>query len=118
MTAKKDEFPLDMKAVKKELDEMFDNYKPNQKIKEEPEVIDLVEQVARANQKERDAFTRGLVAKWPLLAKQIMDSIQVEIFETRMKEEEENLERISKEARMEDEPLVLTKEMEVGKNEN
>jgi len=53
-----------------------------------------------------------------LLAKQIMDSIQVEIFEARIKEEEKNLERISKEARMEDEPLVLTKEMEVGKNEN
>ena len=68
---------LDMKAVKKELDEMFDNYKPNQKIKKEPEVIDLVEQVARANQKERDAFTRGLVAKWPLLAKQILSLIHI-----------------------------------------
>mgnify|MGYP001168036900 FL=1 len=117
MTAKNNEFPLDMKAVKKELDEMFDNYKPNQK-KEEPKVIDLVERVARANQKERDAFTRGLVEKWPLLAKQIMDNIQVEIFETRMKEEEENLERISKEARMEDEPLVLTEEIKVSKNGN
>ena len=78
----------------------------------------MVEQVARANQKERDAFTRGLVAKWPLLAKQIMDSIQVEIFEARIKEEQETLERISEEARKEDEPLILTKEMEVGKNGN
>jgi len=115
--AKRDEFPLDMKAVKKELDEMFDNHKPNQK-KEEPKVIELVERVARANQKERDAFTRGLVEKWPLLAKQIMDSIQVEIFNQRTKEEEENLERISREARMEDKPLILTKEMEVDKNGN
>jgi hypothetical protein len=74
-------------------------------------VINVVEQIARMNQVERIMFIRDLVTKWPHLANEIKDAIQIEIFEQREQKEKQELEEYSK--MHSDEPLVLTKDMEV-----
>ena len=76
-------------------------------------MIDIVEQIARMNQKQRDDFVHYFVTKWPHLAHDIKEAIQIEIFEQREAKEIEELEEISRKAREEDTPLVLTKDMEV-----
>jgi len=76
-------------------------------------MIDIVEQIARMNQKQRDDFVHYFVSKWPQLANDIKESIQIEIFEQRSEKEKQELEEISRKAREEDTPLVLTKDMEV-----
>lgn len=74
-------------------------------------MINVVEQIARMNQVERIMFIRDLVTKWPHLANEIKDAIQIEIFEQREQKEKQELEEYSK--MHSDEPLVLTKDMEV-----
>ena len=76
-------------------------------------MIDIVEQIARMNQKQRDDFVHYFVTKWPHLAHDIKEAIQIEIFEQREAKEIAALEEISRKAREEDTPLVLTKDMEV-----
>jgi len=76
-------------------------------------VIDIVEQIARMNQKQRDDFVHYFVSKWPQLANDIKEAIQIEIFEQRSEKEKQELEEISRKAREEDTPLVLTKDMEI-----
>jgi len=51
------------------------------------------------------------VTTWLQLANQIKDAIQIEIFEQREEKEKQELEAYSK--MYSDEPLVLTKDMEV-----
>lgn len=74
---------------------------------------DVVEQIARMDQSEREMFVHDFVTKWPQLAHDIKEAIQIEIFEQREAKEIEELEEISRKAREEDKPLVLTKDMEV-----
>tara|TARA_B100000575_G_scaffold275105_1_gene259435 strand:- start:11 stop:244 length:234 start_codon:yes stop_codon:yes gene_type:complete len=76
-------------------------------------VNDVVEQIARMDQAEREVFVHDFVTKWPHLAHDIKEAIQIEIFEQREAKEIEELENISRKAREEDKPLVLTKDMEV-----
>ena len=76
-------------------------------------MIDIVEQIARMNQKQRDDFVHYFVSKWPQLANDIKEAIQIEIFEQRSEKEKQELEEISRKAREEDTPLVLTKDMEI-----
>ena len=103
---------IDMKKVKNELDEMFDSYSPQSKNKSSDEPTnDVVEQIARMNQKQRDEFFYNFVTKWPELAYDIKEAIQIEIFEQRQKKEQEDLKAYSK--MFSEEPLVLTKDMEV-----
>ena len=75
-------------------------------------MIDVVEQIARMNQTQRDEFVHDFVTKWPTLASQLQHDIQIEIFEQREQQEQQELERYSN---MYDftKPLVLTKDMEV-----
>jgi len=103
---------LDMQQVKKELDKMFDSYVPEvQKQSINVPTNDVVEQIARMNQQQRDQFVHDFVTTWPQLANQIKDAIQIEIFEQREEKEKQELEAYSK--MYSDEPLVLTKDMEV-----
>ena len=103
---------LDMKKVKKELDEMFDSYVPEVKKQSSDEPTnDVVEQIARMNQTQRDKFVHDFVTKWPHLANDIKEAIQIEIFEQREQKEKQELEAYSK--KYSQEPLVLTKDMEV-----
>tara|TARA_B100000282_G_scaffold235706_1_gene178153 strand:+ start:44 stop:271 length:228 start_codon:yes stop_codon:yes gene_type:complete len=74
-------------------------------------MIDIVEQIARMNQKQRDEFVHNFVTKWPQLAYDIKEAIQIEIFEQREQKEKQELEAYSK--KYSQEPLVLTKDMEV-----
>ena len=74
-------------------------------------MIDIVEQIARMNQKHRDEFVHNFVTKWPQLAYDIKEAIQIEIFEQREQKEKQELEAYSK--KYSQEPLVLTKDMEV-----
>lgn len=74
---------------------------------------DVVEQIARMDQSEREMFVHDFVTKWPHLAHDIKEAIQIEIFEQREAKEIEELENISRKAREQDKPLVLTKDMEV-----
>ena len=76
-------------------------------------MIDIVEQIARMNQTQRDEFVHDFVTKWPQLAYDIKEAIQIEIFEQRELKEKQELEEISRKAREEDTPLVLTKDMEI-----
>tara|TARA_B100000965_G_C19591190_1_gene758034 strand:- start:1748 stop:2011 length:264 start_codon:yes stop_codon:yes gene_type:complete len=76
-------------------------------------LIDVTEQIARMDQKQRDDFVHNFVSKWPELANEIKESIQIEIFEQRELKEKQELEEISRKAREEDTPLVLTKDMEI-----
>lgn len=76
-------------------------------------LIDVTEQIARMDQKQRDDFVHNFVSKWPELANEIKEAIQIEIFEQRELKEKQELEEISRKAREEDEPLVLTKDMEI-----
>ena len=76
-------------------------------------LLDVAEQIARMDQKQRDEFVHDFVSKWPELANQIKEAIQIEIFEQRELKEKQELEEISRKAREEDTPLVLTKDMEV-----
>ena len=106
---------LDMQQVKKELDKMFDSYVPEVK-KQSINVPtnDVVEQIARMNQQQRDEFVHDFVTTWPQLAYDIKEAIQIEIFEQRKQKEQQELEAYSqKYAQYNDEPLVLTKDMEV-----
>lgn len=72
---------------------------------------DIVEEIARMDQAQREVFVHDFVTKWPQLANQIKDAIQIEIFEQREEKEKQELEAYSK--MYSDEPLVLTKDMEV-----
>ena len=74
-------------------------------------MIDIVEQIARMNQKQRDEFVHNFVTTWPQLAYDIKEAIQIEIFEQREQKEKQELEAYSK--KYSQEPLVLTKDMEV-----
>ena len=74
-------------------------------------MTDVVEQIARMDQAQREIFVHDFVTKWPHLANEIKDAIQIEIFEQREQKEREELEAYSK--KYSDEPLVLTKDMEV-----
>ena len=74
-------------------------------------MIDIVEQIARMNQKQRDEFVHNFVTNWPQLAYDIKEAIQIEIFEQREQKEKQELEAYSK--KYSQEPLVLTKDMEV-----
>jgi hypothetical protein len=74
-------------------------------------VSDIVEEIARMDQAQREVFVHDFVTKWPQLANQIKDAIQIEIFEQREEKEKQELEAYSK--MYSDEPLVLTKDMEV-----
>ena len=74
-------------------------------------MIDIVEQIARMNQKQRDDFVHDFVRKWPELAYDIKEAIQIEIFEQRQQKEQEDLKVYSK--MFSEQPLVLTKDMEV-----
>ena len=74
-------------------------------------MTDVVEQIARMDQAQREVFVHDFVTKWPHLANEIKDAIQIEIFEQREQKEREELEAYSK--KYSDEPLVLTKDMEV-----
>ena len=74
-------------------------------------MIDIVEQIARMNQKQRDEFVHNFVTKLPQLAYDIKEAIQIEIFEQREQKEKQELEAYSK--KYSQEPLVLTKDMEV-----
>ena len=74
-------------------------------------MIDIVEQIARMNQKQRDDFVHYFVSKWPQLAHDIKEAIQIEIFEQRELKEQEDLKAYSE--KYSEEPLVLTKDMEV-----
>ena len=74
-------------------------------------MIDVVEEIARMNQKQRDEFVNKFVTKWPQLANDIKEAIQIEIFEQREQKEKQELEAYSK--KYSQEPLVLTKDMEV-----
>ena len=74
-------------------------------------MIDIVEQIARMNQKQRDDFVHDFVRKWPELAYDIKEAIQIEIFEQRQQKEQEDLKAYSK--MFSEQPLVLTKDMEV-----
>lgn len=74
-------------------------------------MIDVVEEIARMNQKQRDEFVHNFVTKWPQLAYDIKEAIQIEIFEQREQKEKQELEAYSK--KYSQEPLVLTKDMEV-----
>lgn len=106
---------LDMQQVKKELDKMFNSYVPEVK-KQSINVPtnDVVEQIARMNQTQRDQFVHDFVTTWPQLAYNIKEAIQIEIFEQRKQKEQQELEAYSqKYAQYDDEPLVLTKDMEV-----
>jgi|TARA_B100001094_G_C18182974_1_gene802004 hypothetical protein len=76
-------------------------------------LLDVAEQIARMDQKQRDEFVHDFVSKWPELANQIKEAIQIEIFEQRELKEKQELEEISRKAREEDTPLVLTKDMEI-----
>ncbi len=76
-------------------------------------LIDVTEQIARMDQKQRDDFVHNFVSKWPELANEIKEAIQIEIFEQRELKEKQELEEISRKAREEDAPLVLTKDMEI-----
>ncbi len=76
-------------------------------------LIDVTEQIARMDQQQRDDFVHNFVSKWPELANEIKESIQIEIFEQRELKEKQELEEISRKAREEDTPLVLTKDMEI-----
>jgi len=76
-------------------------------------LLDVTEQIARMDQKQRDDFVHNFVSKWPELANQIKEAIQIEIFEQRELKEKQELEEISRKAREEDTPLVLTKDMEI-----
>tara|TARA_B100000579_G_scaffold69481_1_gene52545 strand:+ start:37679 stop:37942 length:264 start_codon:yes stop_codon:yes gene_type:complete len=76
-------------------------------------LIDVTEQIARMDQKQRDDFVHNFVSKWPELANEIKEAIQIEIFEQRELKEKQELEEISRKAREEDTPLVLTKDMEI-----
>ena len=54
------------------------------------------------------------MTKWPHLANDIKEAIQIEIFEQREQKEKQELEAYSKKySEFDDEPLVLTKDMEV-----
>ena len=46
-------------------------------------MIDIVEQIARMKQVDRIKFVREFVTKWPQLAYDIKEAIQIEIFEQR-----------------------------------
>ena len=46
-------------------------------------LIDVTEQIARMDQKQRDDFVHNFVSKWPELANEIKEAIQIEIFEQR-----------------------------------
>ncbi len=74
---------------------------------------DVTEQIARMDQKQRYDFVHNFVSKWPELANEIKEAIQIEIFEQRELKEKQELEEISRKAREEDTPLVLTKDMEI-----
>ena len=74
-------------------------------------MIDIVEQIARMKQVDRIKFVREFVTKWPQLAYDIKEAIQIEIFEQREQKEKQELEAYSK--KYSQEPLVLTKDMEV-----
>tara|TARA_B100001094_G_scaffold248439_1_gene245496 strand:- start:388 stop:615 length:228 start_codon:yes stop_codon:yes gene_type:complete len=74
-------------------------------------MIDIVEQIARMNQKQRDKFVSDFVTKWPELAYDIKEAIQIEIFEQREQKEQADLKVYSE--MFSEEPLVLTKDMEV-----
>lgn len=75
---------------------------------------DVVEQIARMDQAQREVFVHDFVTKWPQLAYDIKEAIQIEIFEQREQKEKEELEAYSKKySEFDDEPLVLTKDMEV-----
>ena len=74
-------------------------------------MIDIVEQIARMNQKQRDKFVSDFVTKWPELAYDIKAAIQIEIFEQREQKEQADLKVYSE--MFSEEPLVLTKDMEV-----
>jgi hypothetical protein len=77
-------------------------------------VIDIVEQIARMKQVDRIKFVREFVTKWPQLAYDIKEAIQIEIFEQREQKEKQELEAYSKKySEFDDEPLVLTKDMEI-----
>ena len=54
-------------------------------------MIDIVEQIARMNQKQRDKFVSDFVTKWPELAYDIKEAIQIEIFEQREQKEQADL---------------------------
>lgn len=74
-------------------------------------MTDVVEQIARMNQKQRDEFVHNFVAKWPQLAYDIKQAIQIEIFDQREQKEQEDLKVYSE--MFSEKPLVLTKDMEV-----
>jgi hypothetical protein len=76
-------------------------------------LLDVAEQIARMDQKQRNDFVHTFVSKWPELANQIKEAIQIEIFEQRELKEKQELEEYSKKHSQHDEPLVLTKDMEV-----
>ena len=77
-------------------------------------MIDVVEQIARMKQVDRIKFVREFVTKWPQLAYDIKEAIQIEIFEQREQKEKQELEAYSKKySEFDDEPLVLTKDMEI-----
>ncbi len=76
-------------------------------------LIDVTEQIARMDQKQRDDFVHNFVSKWPELANEIKEAIQIEIFEQPELKEKQELEETSRRAREEDTPLVLTKDMEI-----
>ena len=77
-------------------------------------MIDIVEQIARMKQVDRIKFVREFVTKWPQLAYDIKEAIQIEIFEQREQKEKQELEAYSKKySEFDDEPLVLTKDMEI-----
>jgi|TARA_X000000950_G_C13475641_1_gene481645 hypothetical protein len=74
-------------------------------------MTDVVEQIARMNQKQRDEFVHNFVVKWPQLAYDIKQAIQIEIFDQREQKEQEDLKVYSE--MFSEKPLVLTKDMEV-----
>ena len=74
-------------------------------------MTDVVEEIARMDQTQREMFVHDFVTKWPELAYDIKEAIQIEIFEQRQKKEQEDLKAYSK--MFSEEPLVLTKDMEV-----
>ena len=77
-------------------------------------MIDVVEQIARMNQTQRDEFVHDFVTKRQKPAYDIKEAIQIEIFEQReAKEKQELINYSQKFSEFDDEPLVLTKDMEV-----
>tara|TARA_B100001094_G_scaffold296500_1_gene318749 strand:+ start:5360 stop:5587 length:228 start_codon:yes stop_codon:yes gene_type:complete len=74
-------------------------------------MTDLAEQIARMDQTEREVFVHDFVASWPELAYDIKEAIQIEIFDQRQQKEQEDLKVYSR--MFSEQPLVLTKDMEV-----